>query len=61
MDILKDPVAFIAKLLTDLLTGIGLPAPVVNVLMLILGVVVVASFCLLLPLFLIWFERRVVG
>ncbi len=61
MDILKDPVAFIAKLLTDLLTSLGLPAPVVNVLLLILGVVVVASFCLLLPLFLIWFERRVVG
>ena len=60
MDFLKDPVAFIAKVLSDLLASF-LPAPVVNVLLLIIGVVVVASFCLLLPLFLIWFERRVVG
>jgi NADH-quinone oxidoreductase subunit H len=60
MDFLKDPVAFIAKVLSDLLAAF-LPAPVVSVLLLIIGVVVVASFSLVLPLFLIWFERRVVG
>jgi NADH-quinone oxidoreductase subunit H len=61
MDFLKDPVAFIAKLISALLVSLGLPASLVNVLLIIIGVVVVASFCLLLPLFLIWFERRVVG
>src|SRR3990170_3980422 len=60
MDFLKDPVAFIAKVLSDLLAAF-LPGPVVSVLLLIIGVVVVASFSLVLPLFLIWFERRVVG
>ncbi|MGH2522901.1 MAG: NADH-quinone oxidoreductase subunit NuoH, partial [Anaerolineales bacterium] len=62
MDFLTDPLGAIGKLLTDLLVGqLGLPAPLVNVLFMIVGVVVIASFCLLLPLFLIWFERRVVA
>ena len=60
--IFTDPVGFIAKLLTDLLVGqLHLPAPLVNVLLMIIGVVVVATFCLVFPLFLIWFERRVVA
>jgi NADH-quinone oxidoreductase subunit H len=57
MDFLKDPLGFIAKVLSDLLLSF-LPAPVVNVLMAVIGVVVVATFALLLPLFLIWLERR---
>ena len=60
--LLSDPVGFIAKLLTDLLVGqLHLPAPLVNVILMIIGVAVVASFCLVFPLFLIWFERRVVA
>jgi len=59
--LLTDPIAFIGATLTTLLTGIGVPAPVVTVILMVIGVVVVASFCLLLPLFLIWFERRIVA
>jgi len=57
----SDPIGFIAQLLTDLITGIGLPAAAANVILMVIGVIVIASFCLLLPLFLIWFERRVVA
>ncbi len=59
--IISDPVGFVAKLLTDLLTSLGLAPEAINVILMIIGVVVVATFCLLLPLFLIWFERRVVA
>jgi len=61
MEFLTDPVGAIARLLTDLLTRAGMPAPVVNVVLAAIGVVIIATFCLLLPLFLIWFERRVVA
>src|SRR5262245_39104835 len=59
--LLTDPIAFIAALLTQLLTGMGIPAPIVTVILMAIGVIVIGSFCLLLPLFLIWFERRVVA
>src|SRR6185436_4487626 len=32
-----------------------------TVILMVLAVVIIASFCLVLPLFLIWFERRVVA
>ena len=56
--LLSDPLGFIGGLLSDLLKGIGLPAPVTTVILMMIGVVVIGSFCLLLPLFLIWLERR---
>lgn len=59
--LLTDPIAFIAALLTQLLTGMGIPAPVVTIILMAIGVIVIGSFCLLLPLFLIWFERRIVA
>ncbi len=59
MDFLNDPIGFLAKLLRDALAG--LPPVLVDALLVIIGVVVVASFCLLLPLFLIWAERRLVA
>src|ERR1051325_11455340 len=59
--LLTEPIAFIGDLLTNALTGMGIPAPVVMIILMAIGVVVVASFCLLLPLFLIWFERRIVA
>lgn len=61
MDFFQDPVGFIAKLLTDLLLGLGLPAELAGLILTTLGVVVVASFGLTLPLALIWWERRVVA
>jgi NADH-quinone oxidoreductase subunit H len=59
MDFLNDPVGFLAQLLRDALAG--LPPVVVDAILAIIGVVVVATFCLLLPLFLIWAERRLVA
>jgi NADH-quinone oxidoreductase subunit H len=58
---LLNPVLAIRDLLAQLLTSIGLAPQAVDVILMIIGVVVIASFCLLLPLFLIWFERRVVA
>lgn len=59
--LLSDPINEIGLLLTNLLAGLGLAPGAIAVVQAILGVVVIATFCLLLPLFLIWFERRVVA
>jgi NADH-quinone oxidoreductase subunit H len=59
--LLTDPLGFVRDLLTVLLEGMGITGPALELVMIVMGVVVVASFCLLLPLFLIWFERRVVA
>ena len=56
--LLSDPVGTINDLLAQLLTGMGLAAPAVRVIILVLGVLVLATTVLLLPLFLIWLERR---
>lgn len=61
MDFFQDPVGFIAKLLTDLLLSVGLPAELTGIVLTTLGVFVVATFGLTLPLALIWWERRVVA
>src|SRR3989304_576038 len=59
--LLRDPICFVAGLLGGLLTGIGIPEPAARVVLMVIGVIVVASFCLVFPLFLIWFERRIVA
>lgn len=59
--LIKDPLGAIGGWLTSLLTGIGLAPQAVSVILMIIGVVIIASFALVLPLFLIWFERRVVA
>ena len=59
--LIKDPLGTIGGLLTSLLTGIGLAPQAVSVILMIIGVVMIASVALVLPLFLIWFERRVVA
>ena len=59
--LIKDPLSTIGGLLTSLLTGIGLAPKAASVILMVIGVVIIASFCLVLPLFLIWFERRVVA
>src|SRR5229473_3280690 len=64
MDVAKlisDPVGAIRDFLTGLLVGIGLAPQAATVILMAMGVVVIASFSLVLPLFLIWFERRVVA
>jgi NADH-quinone oxidoreductase subunit H len=59
--LIKDPLGTLGGLLTSLLTSIGLAPQAIAVIEMIIGVVLIASFSLVLPLFLIWFERRVVA
>ena len=57
----SDPVGTIRDLLMGFLTGLGLAPQAATVILMVMAVVIIASFCLVLPLFLIWFERRVVA
>jgi NADH-quinone oxidoreductase subunit H len=57
----SDPVGTIRDLLMGLLTSLGLAPQAATVILMVMAVVIIASFCLVLPLFLIWFERRVVA
>lgn len=59
--LISDPVGAIHDFLLGLLTGIGLAPQAATVILMVIGVVIIASFSLVLPLFLIWFERRVVA
>src|SRR6266851_1054996 len=59
--LIKDPLGTLGGLLTSLLTSIGLAPGAIDVIEKIIGVVIIASFALVLPLFLIWFERRIVA
>lgn len=62
MDFLNDPIGFIANLLLDLLVGqAGLPEPTARFILTVIGVIVVGTFGLVLPLFLIWYERRIIA
>lgn len=56
-----DPVNLIAQWLSSLLSGWGLPGGLISVIMALLGVVVIASFMLVLDIFLVWVERKVVA
>jgi NADH-quinone oxidoreductase subunit H len=59
--LIKDPLGTLGGLLSSLLAGLGLAPGAIDVIEKIIGVVVIATFCLVLPLFLIWFERRIVA
>ncbi len=59
--LLSDPVGLVRDLIVGLLTSLGLAPNAVEVILMVIGVVVIASVALVLPLFLIWFERRVVA
>ncbi len=56
-----DPVTLIAKWLEGLLAGWGLAPGVVTLILTVVGVVVVATAALLLDIFLVWMERKVVA
>lgn len=58
---MTDPVTLIGNWLADLLAGWGLSPTLVNVVMAVVGVVVLATFVLLLDIFLVWVERKVVA
>jgi len=56
-----DPVTLISVWLTDLLTGWGFAPGLVSLVKAVIGVVAIASFVLVLDIFLVWVERKVVA
>jgi len=63
MTFLNDPIAFLGDLITGLLDSVvdllNLPAGFTNVIINLIGVIIVASFGLLLVILLTWLERKV--
>ena len=57
----SDPVNFIASWLRGILTGWGVGAALANVLLALLGILVLVVFALVLDIFLVWVERKVVA
>ncbi|OGO24965.1 MAG: hypothetical protein A2W33_01455 [Chloroflexi bacterium RBG_16_52_11] len=58
---MSDPFNAIRVWLAGLLSSLGLPASLVTVVMAVLGVVVLCSLILVLDIFLVWVERKVVA
>ncbi len=58
---MADPITSIANWLASLLTGWGLSEGLVNFILMLIGIVVLASFLLTLDIFLVWVERKVVA
>jgi NADH-quinone oxidoreductase subunit H len=58
---MADPIISVANWLENLFLGWGLTQGAVNVLMAAIGVVIVATVVLLLDIFLVWLERKVVA
>ena len=56
-----DPVTFIAQWLENLLLGWGLSPQWVTILLTVIGVLAIAIFVLLVDIFLVWVERKVVA
>lgn len=56
-----DPVTFIANWLKSLLISWGLAQGLVTLILAVIGVVVIASVALVLDIFLVWVERKVVA
>ena len=57
----QDPVNFIAAWLRGLLTGWGLAPEAVNLILTILGAGTIALLAMLWVIFLIWYERKLIG
>lgn len=58
---MSDPINLIAEWLRGLLAGWGLASGLINFIMTLLGVLVVAIFVLVVDVFLVWVERKVVA
>jgi NADH-quinone oxidoreductase subunit H len=58
---MSDPVNFIAEWLKSLMANIGLPTGVVVVIITLIGIVVMATFLLVMDIGLVWFERKMVA
>ncbi|HEY2979999.1 MAG TPA: complex I subunit 1 family protein [Anaerolineales bacterium] len=61
MNLWNDPVHVIADWLGGLLGGLGMPPAVATVLLALLGIVILASALMVLDIFLVWVERKVVA
>lgn len=57
----NDPINFIADWLSGLLTGWGLPEAVATILIYAIGIVALIVFAMVLDIFLVWVERKVVA
>lgn len=58
---MRDPINLIADWLRGLLTGLGLQPGLITVILAVLGVIALASFVLIVDIFLVWVERKVVA
>ena len=58
---MADPIASIGRWLEGLLSGLGLAPGVVTVIISILGILAAATLLLVLDIFLVWVERKVVA
>ena len=57
----NDPVNFISTWLRSLLIGWGLAPSMVDVILIILGAATIALLAMLWVIFLIWYERKIIG
>lgn len=58
---MANPIDTIARWLAGLLTGLGLSQGLVNIILMVIGILVLASFLMVLDIFLVWVERKVVA
>lgn len=56
-----DPINAIAQWLATLLASLGLSSGLVNLILTLIGVLAIASFVLIVDIFLVWVERKVVA
>jgi NADH:ubiquinone oxidoreductase subunit H len=61
MEFLLDPVNFLYVWATTLLTGWGLSSDWANVIVTFIGIVIFIAFIMVLDVFLVWIERKVVA
>src|SRR4030067_274447 len=61
MSFFSNPIGFIADWLTTILTGWGLSPGLIAVILNLIGVVVLASFVLIVDILLVWAERKIVA
>ena len=61
MNFWNDPLKIIADWLTDILTGWGMNAIVAHVLVAFLGILILISILMVIDVFLVWIERKVVA
>ncbi len=61
MPFLNDPVNFISTWMRSLLSGWGLPSGLVTVIIYFIGITVLVMFAMVLDIFLVWVERKVVA